>query len=66
MTPGTHPQRVRRNMIRNEPKPLSITARGGKKMQTRTLKIPISVKSEPKLEVTDIKVNQGLSDAMFN
>jgi hypothetical protein len=41
MTPGTQPQRVSRKMIRTDPHPLSITARGGKKMHRRTRRIPI-------------------------
>ncbi len=43
MTPGTQPQRVRRKMIRTDPHPLSITARGGKKMHSRTRRRPIEI-----------------------
>ena len=38
MTPGTQPQRVSRNTISIEPQPRSNTAKGGKRMERRTLK----------------------------
>ena len=38
ITPGTHPQRVKRKTINREPQPLSITTRGGNKMDNKTLK----------------------------
>ncbi len=41
MTPGTQPQRVSKNTIIIDPHPLSITAKGGNKMDKITLKIPI-------------------------
>lgn len=41
ITPGTQPQRVRRKMISTEPQPLSTTARGGKRMHSRTRRRPI-------------------------
>ena len=37
MTPGAQPHSVRRKTIRNEPQPLSTTARGGKNMANITL-----------------------------
>ena len=43
ITPGTHPHRVRRKMMRNDPQPLSITARGGKNMHSRTRSRPIEI-----------------------
>ncbi len=43
MTPGTQPHRVRRNTIRTEPQPLSITARGGQMMQIITRKQPMGI-----------------------
>jgi|SRR5665647_1752328 hypothetical protein len=43
MTPGTHPQRVRRNTIRIDPQPLSMTARGGQIMQIITRKQPMGI-----------------------
>lgn len=36
MTPGTHAQRVRRNTIRTDPHPLSMTASGGKMIHNIT------------------------------
>jgi len=41
ITPGTQPQRVRRNTIINEPQPLSTMAKGGKIIQRITLQIDI-------------------------
>jgi hypothetical protein len=41
ITPGTQPQSVRRNTIKKEPHPLSITARGGKNIDKITLKSDI-------------------------
>ncbi len=43
MTPGTQPQRVRRNTIRTDPQPLSMTARGGQMMQIITRKQPMGI-----------------------
>ena len=43
MTPGTHPHSVSRKTMSTDPQPLSITARGGQKMQTITLSIPIII-----------------------
>ncbi len=37
MTPGTQPQIVNMNTIKNEPHPLSTTASGGKNIAKRTL-----------------------------
>lgn len=42
MTPGTHAQRVRRNTIRTDPHPLSMTASGGKMIHNITRQIDIS------------------------
>ena len=36
ITPGTQPQRVSKKTIKNEPQPLSITAKGGKKIANNT------------------------------
>src|SRR5690606_41630672 len=43
ITPGTQPQRVRRKMISTEPQPLSTTARGGKRMHSRTRRRPTGI-----------------------
>jgi hypothetical protein len=37
MTPGTHPQSVSKKTIKTDPQPLSTTASGGKKMDSKTL-----------------------------
>ena len=37
MTPGTHAHNVRRNTINIDPQPLSMTAKGGKRMDKITL-----------------------------
>ena len=37
MTPGTQPQSVNKNTINKEPQPLSMTAKGGKKIANKTL-----------------------------
>jgi hypothetical protein len=39
MTPGIQPQIVKIKIIKKEPQPLSITAKGGKKIANKTLKI---------------------------
>ena len=44
ITPGTQPQPVRRSVIRTDPHPLSITAKGGKKIAKITLQNDISYK----------------------
>lgn len=36
ITPGTQPHSVRRSVIRNEPQPWSITAKGGKNIASKT------------------------------
>jgi|TARA_R100001039_G_C1810910_1_gene83055 hypothetical protein len=36
ITPGTHPQSHNKNTIRIDPQPLSITAKGGQKMESKT------------------------------
>ena len=38
ITPGTQPQRVRRNTMITDPQPWSITASGGKKIDNKTRK----------------------------
>jgi len=43
MTPGTHAQSVRRKTIRNDPQPLSTTARGGKRIQRSTRQRDIGI-----------------------
>ena len=42
ITPGTQPQSVKRHTITNDPQPLSITASGGKKIQTMARRIPMT------------------------
>ena len=42
ITPGIHPQMVRIKTIKMEPQPLSMTARGGNKIDRRTLQMLIS------------------------
>ena len=41
MTPGTHPQRVNKNTITIDPQPLSNTAIGGNKIESKTRQILI-------------------------
>lgn len=41
ITPGTHPQRVRRNTIIKDPQPFPITDKGGKIIANKTRKHPI-------------------------
>ena len=43
ITPGTHPKRVNIQTRINEPQPLSIIAKGGKKTHNTTLQIDIIV-----------------------
>lgn len=43
MTPGTHPQSVRMKTITKDPHPLSITANGGKRIESRTRQILINL-----------------------
>ena len=50
ITPGTQPHRVRRNVIRIDPQPLSITARGGKMIDKITLQKLIITTCSPKQE----------------
>jgi len=38
-TPGTHPQIVRINTIKTDPHPLSMTAKGGKRIASNTRRI---------------------------
>ncbi len=45
ITPGTHPANVNKNTIRTEPQPLSITAKGGNRIDSITLqKLMIEIK----------------------
>tara|TARA_R110002060_G_scaffold22165_1_gene30057 strand:+ start:7634 stop:7774 length:141 start_codon:yes stop_codon:yes gene_type:complete len=37
ITPGTHPQNVSSKTIRKDPQPLPKTAKGGKKIASKTL-----------------------------
>jgi hypothetical protein len=37
ITPGTHPQKVKRSTIRKDPQPLPITDKGGKIIASKTL-----------------------------
>jgi len=39
ITPGTHPQTVRIKTINTEPQPLFITAKGGKRIESKTFQI---------------------------
>jgi hypothetical protein len=41
ITPGIQPKQVKIKTMINEPQPLSITAKGGKIIQSTTLKQPI-------------------------
>jgi hypothetical protein len=41
ITPGTQPKQVKINTITKDPQPLSTTAKGGKIIQSITLKQPI-------------------------
>lgn len=43
ITPGIQPNKVRINTIRNEPQPLSITAKGGKRMANKTRRTDIII-----------------------
>ena len=43
MTPGTQPQSVNKNTINKEPQPLSMTAKGGKKIANKTLSNDIMI-----------------------
>ena len=52
ITPGTHPQSHSKNTIKTEPHPLSNTAKGGHKIDNKTL-----IKHQP----ITIKYNQRLS-----
>ena len=36
MTPGTHPQKVKSNTIKNDPQPLPITDKGGNSIASKT------------------------------
>lgn len=62
ITPGTQPQRVRRKMIRTEPHPLSITARGGKKMHSRTRRRPIEI-YDLRISICDYKSKNFFTSA---
>ncbi len=42
ITPGTHPHNVNKRTIITDPHPLSKTAKGGKKIDNKTLQILIS------------------------
>lgn len=42
MTPGTQPHRVSKKTIAIDPHPLSITAKGGRKIANNTRKQPIA------------------------
>ena len=41
ITPGIHPQSVSKKTIKILPQPLSITAKGGNKIESKTLKNPM-------------------------
>lgn len=41
ITPGTHPHKVKSKVMMNDPKPLSITAKGGNMMANNTLRMLI-------------------------
>lgn len=43
ITPGTQPQRVNNKTIITEPQPLSNTAKGGKKIDNKTLQKLINI-----------------------
>jgi len=58
ITPGTQPHKVRSTIISIEPQPLSITARGGKRMQRRT--------RQKDIESTKIKIPHFVFSKMGN
>ena len=43
ITPGIHPQSVNKKMMKNEPHPLSMTDKGGKRIANKTRKKLISI-----------------------
>jgi hypothetical protein len=49
ITPGTHPHRVSKKTMMNEPQPFPMTERGGKMMASNTLKKLIDLELEPAL-----------------
>ena len=42
MTPGIQPQSVNKKIMIKDPQPLSITDKGGKKIASKTLNIPMN------------------------
>jgi hypothetical protein len=65
MTPGTHPQRVNKKTIIIDPQPLSNTAIGGNRIESKTRQILIkkrvklSYKDKTKLLKERYKSNRG-------
>ncbi len=53
ITPGIHPANVNKNTIRIEPQPLSITAKGGSKIDNKTLQklMVINIKDIQRSEI---------------
>ena len=56
ITPGTQPQQVSNKTINTEPQPLSITAKGGKKIANNTRRQDI---------MCDLFINYNASDGAF-
>ena len=56
MTPGTQPQSVNKNTITIDPQPLSITAKGGNKIESSTLQILINTNLQLILSISQLQV----------
>ena len=59
ITPGTQPQAVSKKTIKNEPQPLSATAKGGKKMANNTRNTDIILNSK------FLSLNSNISNRTF-
>ena len=56
ITPGIQPQRVNINTITIDPQPLSITAKGGNKIESSTLQILINTNLQLILSISQLQV----------
>jgi hypothetical protein len=56
ITPGIHPQMVNINTITIDPQPLSITAKGGNKIESSTLQIFINTNLQLILSISQLQV----------
>ena len=56
ITPGIQPQMVNINTITIDPQPLSITAKGGNKIESSTLQILINTKLQLILSISQLQV----------